>query len=191
MILRRCALILAMLLIASSAIADSLWTPKSTSLCADAKARQVGDIVTILVVESTASVQKASTGFDKKLSHKNDAGIGTLLKNLPEFQVSSSQKGSASGSTSRISNFVAKITATVVKALPNGNLVLEGKRTVSTNRERQEITLTGTVRQQDIAPDNTVLSTYLADAEIKSTGKGPVGDRQKEGIISKLIKFLF
>ena len=191
MMARGYALMLAMLLIASSAIADSLWTPTSTSLCSDAKAKRVGDVVTILIVESSVSVQKASTGFDKKLSHKNDAGIGTLLKNLPEFQVSSSQKGSASGATSRTSNFTARITATVVKVLANGNLVLEGKRTVSTNKERQEITLTGMVRQQDIAPDNTVLSTYLADAEIKSTGKGPIGDRQKEGILSKLIKFLF
>lgn len=175
----------------TSASAESLWTPASGSLIADKKARQVGDIVTILIVESTSSVQKASTGFDKKIEHGNDVGVGFLMKNLPEIGISSGQKGSSSGQTSRTSNFVAKITATVTKVLPNGNLEVEGTRTIETNKEKQEIKLTGTVRQQDISPDNTVLSTYLADAEIKSTGKGPIGDRQKEGFISQLIKWLF
>ena len=180
MIIRTYIALSAILLAASSATADSLWTSASNGLFADVKARQVGDTVTILIVESSISTQKASTGFDKKLEHSNDAGLGFLLKNLPEFGISSSQKGSASGATSRTSTFVAKITATVVKVLPNGNLVLEGVRSISTNSEKQDIT-----------PDNTVLSTYLADAEVKSTGRGPIGDRQKEGIISRLIKFLF
>jgi len=191
MIIRTYIALSAILLAASSATADSLWTSASNGLFADVKARQVGDTVTILIVESSISTQKASTGFDKKLEHSNDAGLGFLLKNLPEFGISSSQKGSASGATSRTSTFVAKITATVVKVLPNGNLVLEGVRSISTNSEKQDIKLTGTVRPQDITPDNTVLSTYLADAEVKSTGRGPIGDRQKEGIISRLIKFLF
>ena len=191
MIIRTYIALSAILLAASCAAADSLWVPASNSLFADVKARQVGDTVTILIVESSISTQKASTGFDKKLEHENSVGLGFLLKNLPEFGVSSSQKGSASGATSRTSSFVAKITATVVKVLPNGNLVLEGVRSLSTNSEKQDIKLMGTVRPQDITPDNTVLSTYLADAEVKSTGKGPIGDRQKEGIISRLIKFLF
>ena len=183
---------LAILILAgTSAFANSLWVSGSNNLCADQKASKVGDVVTILIVETTTSNQKASTTYDKKLEHSNDQGIGLLLKNLPSLDVATGQKGSASGATTRTSNFIAKITATVTKVLPNGNLELEGARSISTNSERQEIKLTGTVRQQDIAPDNTVLSTYLADAKVTSSGKGPIGDRQKEGLISKIIKFLF
>lgn len=183
--------LIALISIASSAFGNSLWMPDSRSLIGDVKARQVGDVITVLIVESTASTQKASTGFDKKLDHSNDAGVGFLLNKIPAFDYGSSQKGSASGTTSRTSNFTAKITATVTKVLPNGNLVIEATRAISTNSEKQDIKLTGTVRPQDIAPDNSVLSTYLADAKIESAGKGPIGNRQREGIISKLLRFLF
>ncbi len=184
--------ILLVLIAATSLFAESLWKPtSSTGLFTDIKARQVGDVVTVLIVESSSTTQKASTDYDKKLDHKSDAGIGSLISKIPPFDFTSAQKGGASGSTSRTSNFSAKITATVIKVLPNGNLVIEATRGISSNSEKQQIKLTGTVRQQDIAPDNTVLSTYLADAQIDNSGKGPIGDRQKEGIISKLLKFLF
>ncbi len=182
---------IAALLLTTSACANSLWTPAAGSMFTDQKARQVGDVVTVLVVESSSTSQQASTGFDKKLDHKNDAGVGSLIEKIPAFDFSSAQKSSSTGSTSRTSNFTAKITATVTKVLPNGNLVVEATRAISTNSEHQNIKLTGTIRQQDIAPDNTVLSTYLADAKIESSGKGPIGSRQKEGIISQLLRFLF
>lgn len=171
--------------------ANSLWTSASRSMAADSKARQVGDVVTVLVQESSSTNQKASTNFDKKLKHGNSAGVGPLVKLLPDISASSGQSGSASGTTSKSMSFSASITAKVVEVLPSGNLRLEGTRIVQTNSEKQEIKLVGTVRPQDIEPDNTVLSTYLADAEIKCNGKGPIGDRQKEGLLSKVIKFLF
>lgn len=177
-------------LMTSATYAASLWTPTG-SMFVDLKAHQVGDVVTVLVVESSSTSQKASTDYSKSLDHKNSAGIGPLIANIPPLSFGSDQKGSAGGSTSRSTNFTAKITATVTKVLPNGNMVIEASRSISTNSENQQIKLTGTVRQQDIAPDNTVLSTYLADAKIESNGKGPIGDRQKEGIISKLLRFLF
>jgi flagellar L-ring protein FlgH len=181
----------AALLLTTSAYANSLWTPGGANMFVDLKGCKVGDVITVLVVESSSTSQAASTSVDKKLDHKNDVGVGTLLSNIPAIEFSSAQKGAANGSTSRTSNFTAKITATVTKVLPNGNLEIEANRSISTNSERQNIKLTGTIRQQDVAPDNTVLSTYLADAKIESSGKGPIGDRQKEGLISKLLRFLF
>ena len=184
-------IVFAALLLTTSAYANSLFPPAGANMFVDLKACKVGDVVTVLVVESSSTSQAASTSIDKKLEHANDVGVGAIIKNIPAIEFSSAQKGAANGSTSRTSSFTAKITATVTKVLPNGNLEIEATRAVSTNSERQQIRLTGTVRQQDIAPDNTVLSTYLADAKIESTGKGPIGDRQKEGLISKLLRFLF
>lgn len=189
--LSKCLLILAVFALAAAASADSLWTQDAKPLTADPKAHQVGDIVTVLVDEASATTQKATTGFDKKVKHDNEAGVGPIVKLLPKVGVSSAQSGSASGSTTKTMTFTAEVTATVTKVNPNGDLVLEGARVVETNGEKQELKVSGTVRPQDIGADNTVSSIYLANAQIKCTGKGPIGDRQKEGLLSKIVKVLF
>jgi len=171
--------------------AESLWAAKSDSMFTDVKAKRVGDLVTIVIAEASSSSLKASTGYDKSLDHSNKAGIGPFLKLVPELGFSSSQKGAASGETTMTSKLVAKVTAKVTKVLENGNLEVQAERTVVTNDEKQDITLTGVVRPEDIGTDNTVLSSSLSDVQIKCTGKGPIGNRQKEGIISKILRFIF
>lgn len=178
-------------LVSAPAAAESLWTDKSKSMVSDRKAKQVGDILTIIVAESAASSNTASTDVSKKKDLASDAGIGPLLASIPAFGFSGSEGSSASGSTSRTSNFVTKMTVTVTKVLENGNLEIQGMRDVQTNKETQRISLTGTVRQDDIASDNTILSTYVADAKIVHFGSGPIGSRMKEGLISKIFKILF
>lgn len=187
----RYAAILAAALAISAASAESLWTPTAKSMIADRKATQVGDIVTILVTETTSSSDKASSDFNRKLNHNTGAGVGPLAGLIPKVTATSAQTGSSGGSTSRSTTFTAQMTAKITKVLPNGNFEIEGARSVQTNSEKQDIKLTGTIRPEDIAPDNTIQSTYIADAKISSTGKGPIGDRQKEGIISRLLKILF
>lgn len=184
-------LIAIVLILPVSLFADSLWTKDSKSMIEDTKASKEGDLVTILIVESSSSSQQTSKDFDKKLDHKNAAGAGPVVSLLPEIGISSSQKGSSGGSASRTNNFKAKLTAKIIKVEENGNLELEGTRMIETNGEKEEMKFTGTVRPQDIQPDNTVASTFIADAKIQVTGKGAIGDRQKEGVISKIIKFLF
>jgi flagellar L-ring protein precursor FlgH len=191
--MRRIALISIVLVIAlgASVAAESLWTDKSKSLVADRKAKQVGDILTIIVAESAASTNSASTDVAKKNSLSTAPGVGPLLQAIPAFGYSGDEATSASGSTSRTSNFVTKMTVSVTKVLENGNLEVQGTRDVQTNKETQKITLTGTVRQDDIASDNTILSTYVADAKIVHIGSGPIGSRMKEGLVTKIFKILF
>lgn len=171
--------------------AESLWTEKSKSLVADRKAKIVGDILTIIVAESATSSNQAKTDVSKKTSLANQPGIGPLLDKIPAFGYSGSEGNSASGSTSRSSAFVTKITVQVTKVLPNGNLEIQGTRDIQTNKEQQRVTLTGTIRQDDIEADNTILSTYVADAKIVHVGSGPIGSRMKEGLITKIFKILF
>jgi flagellar L-ring protein precursor FlgH len=157
----------------------------------DLKAKMVGDLVTVIISEGTSSQMQASTDLDKKLDHAGSAGVGPFLKLVPELGFNSGQTSSASGTTTISNKLVAKVTAKVIKVLPNGNLEIQAQRTLITNKEKQEITLTGVLRQQDIEADNTVLSTFISDVEIKCTGKGAIGDRQKEGVISKIIRYIF
>jgi len=183
--------VIAIFLAVTPLLADSLWTADADRLFTDHKASKVGDLVTVIVAEQTTSSQSASTDVSKDLKHGSDAGIGPLLNLLPSFEFNSSQSGAASGKTTVSSDFSTKVTATISKVLPSGNFEITGERQMVTNGEEQKIILTATVRPEDIATDNTVSSSYLADVQIKCTGKGQISDRQKEGFISKLIKWIF
>lgn len=171
--------------------ADSLWSPTGQNLFADLKPRQVGDLVTIVIIEESASQQKATQSFDKSFDHSNSAGTGPILKLIPELAYDSSQKSSTQGQVTISNKFVTTVTAKVVAVNPNGTLEIQAERTIELNGEKQEVLLTGTVRPEDVAADNTILSTRIADISLQTKGKGPIGNRQKEGIITKILGFLF
>jgi len=186
-------LIAALLILAITAPAwpGSLWTETSGSLFSDRKARRTGDVVTVLIVEKSSASQEATTDVTKKSKVAVDGGFGFLLKNIPAMGFGGSTGSNASGSTSRSANLAARISAVVTAVLPDGNLVIEGSRSVKANDECQIIRISGIVRPEDIAPDNTVLSTFLADAKIEYTGKGPIAERQKPGIVTRIFRILF
>ncbi len=190
----------ALLLLPGAARANSLYpigtatapaSAAAVSLFADNKARHVGDTLTILIQETASAASQGATKTANTESLNYGPGFGPLLHLIKNFGVTGSLSGSGSGSTSRSDNLTARIAVTVKQVLPNGNLLVEGTRRVGMNAETQEITLTGTVRPQDIAPDNSIASPLVADAQIKFGGKGPVGDTQRPGVITRLFKFLF
>ena len=175
-----------------AALAESLFQANSTaSIYSDRKAVKVGDVLTVVIVESATSTSTASTDAKKDTKTEVSPGVGPWIKNIPGFQYSGGDQLKASGSTSRATTFTARMTVTVKKINANGNFEIEGTRFVQTNREKEEIKLTGTVRPQDIATDNTVLSSSIADAKITHTGSGPIGSRQKEGLVTRILRILF
>ncbi len=196
---------LALLVIAStlaiSAQADSLFPGSSTdvnrnnsaalSLFSDSKARSVGDTLTVIINENGSANSQAATKTSKNESLNYGPGFGPLLLNIKSFGVGGGINSTASGNTNRTDALAASIGVTVTKVLPNGNLEVQGNRKVGMNAETQEITLTGVVRPQDIAANNTIASPLVADAQIKYGGRGPVGDKQHDGIISRIFKVLF
>lgn len=175
----------------SAVYCESLWQPNSISLYSDKKACKVGDTLTVLIVESASSTSSASTNAKKDTQTEVGPGTGPLIKNIPLFSYEGGDQLRASGSTSRTTKFVAKVTAIVKRVTENGNLEIEGTRVVQTNRDKEEIKLSGIVRPDDISPDNCVYSTAIADAKISYTGTGPVSSRQKEGIVTRLLRILF
>ncbi|ACH40752.1 MULTISPECIES: flagellar basal body L-ring protein FlgH [Citrifermentans] len=168
----------------------SLWQASSTGLAEDMKARRRGDIITVVISENASASKKASTGTSRGSSIS--AGIPKLLglettaiKNWADLSdllnASFSSKFDGSGSTSRQETLQATISAKVVDVIPNGNLLIEGRRNVKVNNEDQIIILTGTVRGRDVSADNTISSALIADAKIAYSGKGIISDRQKPG----------
>jgi flagellar L-ring protein FlgH len=96
-------------------------------------------------------------------------------------------KFDGSGSTARSGALTAYISARIIQIQPNGNLIIEGNREVRVNNDNQIITLTGEVRPRDISPDNTVQSTYIANARISYAGSGVLNDQQRPGWLARIL----
>jgi flagellar L-ring protein precursor FlgH len=161
----------------------SIWQPGGVlaDLARDLKARQVDDLVTIVVSESASAVSKGTT----KTSRKSQAAYsvtslfkktnpGGALANLAGASGSHSLDGE--GTTTRENTLTTTLSARVTNVLPNGYLLLEGTKTVMVNSELQVVTVRGVARPADISFDNQVVSDRLAQMEIRINGKGVVGD---------------
>lgn len=177
----------------------SIWQSTSGSLTENFKARRKGDIVTIVVSEVASASKKAATGTDRSSSFTAgipnflglESGPGMLKGNNLDLSkmisASTDTSYAGSGSTSRQETLNATISAKVVEVMPNGNLLIEGRRNVQVNNEDQIIVISGTVRPADIDAANNVNSIYLADARISYTGKGVISDRQSPGWIMNIL----
>ena len=179
------------LVILSSVSAESLWEDKSKPIFNDNRAAKVGDILTVLIVESASASQNATTDTKKSSSSSLDQGIGSLLNLLKPLSYGGTDSFKGDGKTSRGNSFTASMTVEVKELDKFGNMMIEGKRRVQTNKESANIKLSGKIRPQDISQDNSILSTFISEANISYEGVGPIGSRQKEGLIQRIIGILF
>lgn len=178
----------------------SLWVDGGTlsEMFMNAKARRVGDIVTIKIMENSKATNKATTNTDRTtatsvgltglfgLENKFPSG-SNFFNPFSPLESDFSNQFDGSGSTARSGALNAYITARIVQIEPNGNLILEGSREVRVNGENQIITLTGIIRPRDISPDNIVQSTYIADARISYSGSGVLNDQQRPGWLARIL----
>ena len=176
---------------ANLALAQSLYPVDKPSLFEDKKARRPGDLVTVIIVEQAQARQTARTDSGKDSEVSIGPGGGVLADLIPLLRMGGGDSFSADGSTTRGGSLTAKITTKVMETYANNTMLIEGRQKIVVNGEEQEIVLTGLVRGEDVAPDNTVLSTFVADAEISFVGTGVVGDKNKPGIITRLFNWLF
>ena len=190
---------------AAPAVAQSLWADSvggESMLFADHKARNVGDILTIVISETTtASMTKASNNSKSGQTSLN-AGVG-IFGFLAAASASGSDSFKANGSATNTNRATGRVTVTVTEVLPNGNMVVEGTQSIWQNknehkivfrgtcRPEHKITLRGVVRRDDVSYANTVPSTQVADATIHFDGKGPINAKQRQGILTQIFNFLF
>jgi flagellar L-ring protein precursor FlgH len=176
----------------------SLWNEGRSGLFADHKARQIGDILTVAIFEEASASKEATTSTGRKSSASADLtrlfglerNIATINKAIdPTSLISTSYENDfkGSGSTMRKEDLVATLSTRVVEVLPNGNLCIEGGKTVTVNNEDQIIRLAGIVRPADISYNNFVDSKYILDARISYTGKGVISDKQKPGWLVRVL----
>jgi flagellar L-ring protein precursor FlgH len=167
---------------------------QSTSLFSDIKANKVGDILTVLISEQSQASNQVQTKTEKNSKHEASGGpgIGTF-DFFPLFGAESDSKHShdGKGQNVRNGNLQARMSVTVVAVKENGDLVVEGNRTVAVSGDKETIHLSGVVRQRDVTPDNTVPSHLIADAEISYTGKGATTTGTRPGFFTRVLNWLF
>ena len=177
-----------LLVVAGAAPAETI-VPRERSIFSDHSALAVGDALTILIVESTQAAKSTLTKTHTGTS--NDLGSAGRLDFLGNWGLSADNQSVGEGSTARRGDFQARITAKITDIDENGLLVVEGRRSVIVNGEDEIIILRGSVRPQDVLQNNTVFSTYLADASIEYSGKGVLASAERPGIISRIFNWVF
>ena len=155
-------------------------------LFGDRKAYRVGDIITIILREKTLSEKSASNVTSRKANNTAVAGIGLGDPALATAFTTSNIDNAGSGAVKQSNTLGGDISATVVRALTNGNLIIRGEKMIALNDGNEYIQISGMIRSEDVQPDNTVLSKRIANAEITYSGDGDYVDATKAGWGTKL-----
>ena len=168
--------------------------PRDFSLTGDRKSHRVDDVITVNVGEDNTARNTAQTRTQSQSKGKVGITAGTgLLKLTPGAGFGSDLESNfdGSGNTARQGSMSAIVSARVVEVLQNGGLRIEGSKQVVINDETEIISISGLVRPEDIAADNSVSSGRLADAKISYSGRGSDANAQQPGYLARFMDWLF
>jgi flagellar L-ring protein FlgH len=179
----------------------SLFSAAHGGWLEDTRAVRVGDFVVINIDEQANAKGNASTNMSKAADGTSGATaliglVPALQKAYPEMDTSkliefaSKSSFAGAGDTGRSGELSGKIAVRVVSEMPNGDLLLEGTKVVLINNEEYHLYVSGLVRPADIAQDNSIPSSRIADAEVEFTGRGDLADQQRKGWGARLIDTL-
>lgn len=174
------------------AVTGSMFQDTRANLFSDIRAHKVGDIITVVLAESTQASKSANNKLDKSssLSLAPIFGLGAnaTIKGSPiDLTYNDKMSTNKASAADQGNSLSGSISANVLQVLNNGNLVIRGEKWMSINNGDEFIRLTGIVRSEDIRPDNTVDSTRIANARIQYSGTGTFADNQKPGWLSSVV----
>jgi flagellar L-ring protein precursor FlgH len=161
------------------------------ALFADLKARRVGDVLTIVLNESTAASKNAETKTSRTSAVADTGptifGKSIVTKGVPilDTTLSGSHTFDGAGSATQGNSLTGSLTVTVTNVESNGNLVIEGDKTLKLNQGDEFIHISGVVRPADVATNNTVTSDKIADAHIRYSGKGVIANANQMGWLTR------
>ena len=170
---------------------NSLWRSGSRAFFKDQRAAQVGDILTVLVNITDSANLANATGATRAGAEQaglpNFLGLETQLPKLVAKTLdvknlvssSSTNNSTGNGTIKRAETITLRLAGLVVQVLPNGNLVVTARQEMRVNSELRELQVSGVVRPQDIASDNTVVHDRMAEARIAYGGRGTLTDVQQ------------
>jgi len=174
---------------------------RDVRLFEDVKARRIGDVITVLLQESTSASKSAKTTADK--DQDTTVANPTIFGASPQFNLpglipldsnrdnnlgqslSATRAFDGEADSSQSNSLTGAITVTIADVLPNGNLVVRGEKWLTLNQGEEFIQISGIVRPQDISPENRILSTQIGDARITYSGKGFLHDSNSMGWLAR------
>lgn len=162
---------------------EDLYRP----LIADRKAILPGDVLTVIVLETSNAQTSADLSSHKNIKTALDVGYNGDKQQVA-FNLEG--KGDAGAKTGRNGKIKAALTVRIKEVFPNNTYLVEGIQMITINGEQQRISLRGIVRAEDISSQNTILSTRLAQAHITYAGAGSVSNAQNRNYIYKLLSFI-
>jgi flagellar L-ring protein precursor FlgH len=157
----------------------------SHSLFADRRAHMQGDLITVLVAEAATVSASAQTR-----TSKGESANAHLLQRDGEMQladVGMEGKFAGGGQTERSATLLARLTVRIEGVDSNGNFIVSGEQVIVINNEKQNIRVSGLVRPDDIAADNTVPSWRIAGTDIQLLGKGLLSKKSSPGLLTRLL----
>lgn len=170
----------------------SMYNPNtSMSLFENIRARRIGDILTVVLKESTDASKSASTNGakDDNVNLENPVLFGKPLKigktGSLQMELNGSRAFTGTGDSAQNNRLDGKITVSVYEVLPNGYMKIRGEKWIKINQGDEYIRLRGIVRPVDIQQDNTIDSYRIANASISYSGTGQVSDTNKQGWLSR------
>ena len=176
----------------------SIYTEAQSGYLEDTRALRVGDIVLVRINEKADAEGGATTNLSKETNRS--AGVDALLGLVPAIQkaypnidpkelmaMASSYDFAGEGKTQRAGSLKGVIGVKVKQELPNGDLFVEGTKVVMINYEEQHLYISGVIRSPDIAPDNSIDSSLIADARVEFTGRGDIDDQVERGWLTKFL----
>lgn len=175
-----------------------LWGEHTQTSTEDNRSQRLGDIVVVQISESANATNSAATSTSSDST--TQAGVSNLLSLVEKWAAARPDvdKGAlvaalyksaynGSGQTNRNDSLTATIPCQVKKVLPNGDLFIEGVKTIQVNREETNLYLSGVVRPYDIDMSNAVSSQRVLDARIAFSGRGVISDKQGPGFMQRLL----
>jgi flagellar L-ring protein precursor FlgH len=176
----------------------SLYSEAFPGVLQDTRAVRAGDILVVNLDESTNAKGDASTALTK--GSKKESSVEALLGLVPAIKQShpdidpakllsilSNSDFKGDGKTERKGELKGHIAVRVKEVMPNGDLFIEGTKVVMINNEEYHLYISGLVRPSDIARDNSVASSKVADAQVEFTGRGDMADQIERGWLTKLL----
>lgn len=156
-------------------------------LIADRKATLPGDVLTVIVLETSNAQTSADLSSHKEIKSALEVGYN---KDNHQVEFGLKGNGKTAAQTGRNGKIKAALTVRIKRVFPNSTYLIEGLQMITINGEQQQILLRGIVRPEDISPQNTILSTRLAQAHITYTGVGSVSNSQNRNYIYKILSIV-
>jgi flagellar L-ring protein FlgH len=169
----------------------SLWQEGHRGFLSDYTARNIGDSLTVIIEETIRNNQTMGSTIKNTNALSFGPGTGFVDFMSPATGMPNKSSFESEGKQNSIGEFKTEITVRVIEVLNNKELVIEGSKSININNEKQYVYIKGIVKPENITKENTVLSTYIANAEIAFTRDGEMNNVNEPGWITKIFNTIF